>query len=108
MTYIGKNQTLKNDIEKKSTMTDDIVTMLRREYDYFNNDGVGDYEVITTAADEIERLRADRDKWRDIATELATDLAIEYQSTPKKIFKNTWDKIQRCGLTDFEKAVRGE
>ena len=40
-------------------MTDDIVNMLRREYDYFNNDGVGDYELLTFAADEIERLRAE-------------------------------------------------
>lgn len=39
-------------------MTDEIVTMLRKEYEHFNNDGVGDYEVITAAADEIERLRA--------------------------------------------------
>ena len=38
-------------------MTDDIVTMLRKEYDHFNQDGVGDYELLTTAADEIERLR---------------------------------------------------
>lgn len=44
-------------------MTDDIVTMLRREYDYFNNDGVGDYELLTIAADEIERLRAERREW---------------------------------------------
>ena len=39
-------------------MTDDIVILLRKEYDYFNQDGVGDYELLTTAADEIERLRA--------------------------------------------------
>ena len=36
---------------------DDIVALLRKEYDHFNNDGVGDYEVIATAIIEIERLR---------------------------------------------------
>ena len=54
-------------------MTDDIVTMLRREYDYFNNDGVGDYEVITTAADEIERLREQNEYLKSVVNTLLAE-----------------------------------
>lgn len=50
-------------------MSDDIVTMLRREYDYFNNDGVGDYELLTIAADEIKRLQAENNRaWERVTT----------------------------------------
>lgn len=66
------------------TGADDIVAMLRREYDYFNNDGVGDYEVITTAADEIERLRSEK---RQIQAELA--LAQKWRDNYKLAFDNS-------------------
>jgi len=52
-------------------MADDIVTRLREHAN-------GDFEktsefMLGLAADEIERLRADRDKWRGLA-ERAMDL----------------------------------
>lgn len=42
---------------------DDIVTRLRGKYQ-------GQLPICIEAADEIERLRADRDKWRTVADEL--------------------------------------
>jgi hypothetical protein len=51
------------------SMTDDIVTRLR--YIYSQKDvGVSvNPETFTEASDEIERLRADRDNWKDLASE---------------------------------------
>lgn len=45
----------------------DIVAMLRHEYEHFNNSGVGDYELLTAAADEIERLRESINGERELA-----------------------------------------
>ena len=59
-------------------MSDDIVTRLRgkrTEFDNWLNDCEGKYSfghdesIWSDAADEIERLRADRDKWRNWAEE---------------------------------------
>ena len=36
---------------------DDIVTLLRKEWEYGNAGGPTDYEMYESAADEIERLR---------------------------------------------------
>jgi hypothetical protein len=49
-------------------MTDDIVTRLRN-YDFLRD---GDYPEVwmTEAADEIERLRTDRDKWKYLFIEM--------------------------------------
>lgn len=55
-------------------MNDDILTFLHREYDHFNNDGGGDYEVILTAANEIERLRYERREWFLVARQLRDSL----------------------------------
>lgn len=72
---------------------DDIVTILRKEYDHFNDDGVGDYEVIITAADEIECLRKElrmAKKWRDnykLAWERATG-----QTTPRGYKETMWNE----------------
>ena len=38
-------------------MTDDIVNILRKEYEYFNAGRGGDYETILSAIEEIEYLR---------------------------------------------------
>ena len=78
-------------------MNDDIVTMLSKEYDHFNNDGVGDYEVIATAITEIERLRAESDKWKCIAEDLyewTTYILTTYMTTP--------------AVKAYERAVRGD
>ena len=59
-------------------MTDDIVTRLRNkrtEFDNWLNDIEGkhsfghDESIWLDAADEIERLRADRDRWKKWAEE---------------------------------------
>lgn len=54
-------------------MTDDIVDLVRgaaEAQDYSGVDNsVGD--ILDAAADEIERLRADRDRWRKIADDFA-------------------------------------
>jgi hypothetical protein len=48
-------------------MSDDIVTRLRMPYD---QEGTT-YALEMMAADEIERLRADRDMWKRTCTKLA-------------------------------------
>ena len=48
------------------SMTDDIVTRLREHHCF---DDAGCNAAIRDAADEIERLRADRDNWKDLASE---------------------------------------
>ena len=89
-------------------MSDDIVTRLRQTFDIWLSHGEVDDLAWNEVAAEIERLREDRDKWRDIATELATETAIEYFSTPKNVLDSTWELIVRVGLTPFEKAVRDD
>jgi len=74
-------------------MTDDIVTRLREFGDSYGLD----YE----AADEIERLRADRDRWRKIAEQLFLWL----HPSPED------DSVYEAGveaMTMYEQAVRGE
>jgi hypothetical protein len=52
-------------------MSDDIVSRLRNScaHTCAKCDDENAYAVGVEAADEIERLRADRDRWRDIAYE---------------------------------------
>ncbi len=55
-------------------MTDDILTRLREQVDnhfcYYDGEKCADCRNANDAADEIERLRAERDKWRSIANQL--------------------------------------
>jgi hypothetical protein len=55
-----------------NAMTDDIVTRLR-EYNPVRG-FIDWHDTMTTAADEIERLRADCDKWRNMANRLGTHM----------------------------------
>lgn len=48
-------------------VTDDLVTRLREEADSWCHDSA--VRVFLEAADEIERLRAERDKWKGWAQE---------------------------------------
>ena len=70
-------------------MTDDIVTRLRA----WKIDGV--QTIYDDAADEIERLRQDRDKWRKVADDFA--------STHRHRFglDGAWDAVNIA----YEKAV---
>ena len=86
-------------------MSDDIVTLLREDFCDF-----GQWENACTlegkcpcclAADEIERLRADRDRWRKIAEQLFLWL----HPSPED------DSVYEAGveaMTMYEQAVRGE
>ena len=47
-------------------MTDDIVTRLRKHHEWFGNGGQPT-SIWEDAADEIERLRADLEKMRQVA-----------------------------------------
>ena len=80
-------------------MTDDIVTRLREAHSTFRVVvGVNQHIVFSSlhseAADEIERLRADRDRWFKLADGMAGCL----------------DSSTEAGdlLADYEQAVRGE
>lgn len=59
-------------------MSDDIVTRLRQFGDSCGLDA--------EAADEIERLRRDRDRWRNVADELvrAADIQVHLSSVPQR------------------------
>lgn len=88
------------------SLSDDIVTRLRKRYCSHGNNYDGAYQPVewsTTcerceldrqAADEIERLRADRDRWFKLADGMADCL----------------DSSTEAGdlLADYEKAVRDE
>lgn len=71
-------------------MTDDIVTRLRTDFEC--------YDHAREAADEIERLRADRDKFFHLARRL-------YDQHGKR-----GDEVlaEAYLLKEYEKAVRGE
>lgn len=69
-------------------MSDDIVSRLRRLVVWSDGD------IGSEAADEIERLRADRDRWRKIADGMANCL-------DSSIEAGEW-------LQDFEQAVVDE
>lgn len=72
-------------------MADDIVTRLRDYLAIVDHAFV--WNELSDAADEIERLRADRDRWRGIAHALTF--------VP-------WDPAYLDGLDAYEQAVRGD
>lgn len=91
-------------------MSDDIVTRLRGCWcgDGFANRGLVDPEcdhdgVRADAADEIERLRADRDRWRSLANHLIRDLEFRTDPTAANFIVR-----QMVARIDRERAVRGE
>jgi len=45
-------------------MANKLVDILNHEYAHFNESGVGDYEVILAAIDEIKRLEAEVAEWK--------------------------------------------
>ena len=53
-------------------MSDDIVTRLREEANRLRADAVDIPRAFENCADEIERLRIDRDAWRKTAIEIAS------------------------------------
>jgi len=81
-------------------VTDDIVTRLREEADSWCHDSA--VRVFLEAADEIERLRADRDRWRDLADSLARFGNCESSDCP------TCNHNWKLTYQDYEQAVRGE
>lgn len=84
-------------------MSSDIVTQLRIQAEVVNGK---DYHTISgglhlDAADEIERLRADRDRWRKIADGLYLWLEPSLDD----------DSVYEAGeeaMTMYYEAVRGE
>jgi hypothetical protein len=89
--------------ESNSAMTDDIVTRLRawaewgdnkRSTSPIKNPFTDSWATVSLeAADEIERLRTDRDKWRIIADKLANEVDAQ---------------ILDVGLELYREAVHGE
>lgn len=61
-------------------MTDDIVTRLRNETDDFRIFG-----LVLEAADEIERLREDRNKWKALAIKVITRLEAHRDSLQEMV-----------------------
>lgn len=78
--------------------SDDIVTRLIHEADHAKCMAFVEHEVLRKAADEIERLRTDRDRWR----KLADDLASAYRRTTG--LDGAWERAN----LEYEQAVRGD
>lgn len=73
-------------------MTDDIVTRLRITSEHHAD--VWLEAIVTEAADEIERLRINRDRWRKTAEQLARELGkVEYAQA-------TYEDVVRDGKYD--------
>lgn len=84
-------------------MSDDIVTRLRELGRYVNTEGGRWFEPITTeAADDIERLRTERDRWRELADSLARFGNCESPDCPD------CDRDWKLTYESYEQAVRGE
>ena len=93
-------------------MTDDIVTRLRDKaeerqeaLDEYWRGHKFDYDLPmleNEAADEIERLRADRDRWRELADSLARFGNCESPDCPD------CDRDWKLTYESYDKAVRGE
>lgn len=75
-------------------MSDDIVTRLREVAVQEYKDGWVVFPVCDRAADEIEGLRAERDKWRKLADSMAGCLDSSMDASD--------------ALDAYEQAVRGE
>ena len=85
-------------------VTDDIVTRLRGECQCSDNcRDVGDPCISMRAADEIENLEADRDRWRSLANHLIRDLEFRTDPTAANFIVR-----QMVARIDRERAVRGE
>ena len=77
-------------------MTDDIVTRLRGL-------NTASYHLLCNeAADEIERLRTERDRWRELADSLARFGNCESPDCPD------CDRDWKLTYESYEQAVRGE
>lgn len=83
-------------------MTDDIVTRLREECESLKVD----VQVVREAADEIERLRAERDRWREVAKGLSCCVNEDSHSYGCLGYK--FDGWCVCDVARYLKAVRGE
>ena len=85
-------------------MTDDIVTRLRKQIPIpleVADTGAPAY-LIAEAADEIERLRTERDRWRELADSLARFGNCESPDCPD------CDRDWKLTYESYEQAVRGE
>lgn len=74
---------------------DDIVTLLRKEWEYGNAGRPTDYEMYESAADEIERLRADVDRWKSLCERI-----LDY-----RLGSTDWQDIRvayEIALSDYE------
>jgi hypothetical protein len=89
-------------------MTDDIVTRLREQYFTCECFGYGDCsrcESDKKAADEIERLRKDRDRWANFAFHVATCPNWGKRTCWDCVSPSNQDQARAAGI---EKVIRDE
>lgn len=97
-------------------MSDDIVTRLRNFHDQRDS-----WQTLTEAADEIERLRADRDRWRNHAQEIVLVMIRFWEGTGDGVVLSQnppWPDYYRImarhniafhgSWNDYDNAVRDE
>lgn len=103
-------------------VSDKILDFLQKEYDNFNNDGVGDYEVILTAIAEIGRLRRElafAAKWMDnykLAFEDSQKTVKHWYGVAKRLHEegrcrhcNDYPAVfhKECIFRDFDEIANG-
>jgi hypothetical protein len=78
-------------------MTDDIVTRLRNWHDQRDS-----WQTLTEAADEIERLTAERIRWERIAHDLYRRVHVYGEICGCDDYKRDW-----CGIHAYDDEIMG-
>ena len=83
-------------------MADDIVIRLRDEYDYLFSEWQIVATVLPNAADEIERLRAERIRWERIAHYLYRLVDKYGEICSCDDYEQDW-----CGIHAYDDEIKG-
>jgi len=91
-------------------MTDDIVTRLRRLSERNKASRFGDLieDWSGEAADEIERLRTQRDRWAEFATHVATCPNWGKRTCWDCVSPTNQDQAREAGLEDVIRSEYGK
>ena len=87
-------------------MTDDIVTRLRG-YDFMRDGDIPDV-IMNEAADEIERLRRERDRWAEFAIHIATCPNWGRRTCWDCVSPTNQDQARQAGLEDVIRSEYGK
>jgi hypothetical protein len=91
-------------------VTDDIVTRLRELADAFDDDDISHDQSswMRSAADEIEYLRKERDRWTEFATHVATCPNWGRRTCWDCVSPTNQDQAREAGLEDVIRSEYGK